>query len=361
MKKKLLSVLLTVAMVATLLVGCGAKEESTEGSKEETTEESTDEPAGETVTAEGCPGVEGLNIGVCIYQFSDNFMTLYRNELETYLEAGGATVSVMDGKNDQAEQTNQIQNFITEGVDILIVNLVQSSAAEQITDQCNAAGIPVVFINREPDDTEKARWTENEIKATYVGADARQSGTYQGEIVLSLADKGDLNGDGTISYVMVQGDPENVDAQYRTEFSIKALTDSGIAVKELDLQRGDWDQARGQEIVANALTNYGADVEVVFCNNDAMALGALQAIEAAGRTVGKDIYLLGVDALTEALENVLTGTMTGTVFNDHIGQSHAAAEAAADFKAEKTLDTLISVDYIKVTADNAQEILNLLK
>ena len=356
MKKRLLALLLCGAMAATMLTGCGSK--GTDASNQP----ATDAPAQTDVAeGEGCPGVEGLNIGVCIYKFDDNFMTLYRTELQRYLEAGGATVTVMDGKNDQAEQTNQIQNFITEGVDILIVNLVQSTAAANITDLCNEAGIPVVYINREPDDAEKGRWTDNSIKATYVGADARQSGTYQGEIVLATENKGDINGDGKVSYVMVMGDPENIDAQYRTEFSIKALTDAGMEVEKLDEQRGDWDQARGQEIVANALTNYGDAVEVVFCNNDAMALGAKQAIEAAGRTVGTDIYLLGVDALTDALEGVMNGSITGTVFNDHIGQSHAAAEAAASFAAGETLEALIGVDYIKVTNENAQEILDLLK
>lgn len=374
MKRKLLSSILAVAMVATMLAGCGSKAadtaapattEAAPASTEAaaTTEETatTEAVAGAAADAAGQAGVEGLNIGVCIYKFDDNFMTLYRNELKTFLETGGASVTVMDGKNDQAEQTNQIQNFITEGVDVLIVNLVQSSAAQQVTDQCAAADIPVVFINREPEDAEKTRWTDNKIKATYVGADARQSGTYQGEIVLALDNKGDINGDGTISYVMVVGDPENVDAKFRTEFSVKALEDAGMKVEKLDEQRGDWDQARGQEIVANALTANGDKVEVVFCNNDAMALGAKQAIESAGRKVGEDIYLLGVDALTEALESVVAGTFTGTVFNDHIGQSHAAAQAVADFAAAKELPTLIGVDYIKVTQENAQEILNLLK
>ena len=157
------------------------------------------------------------------------------------------------------------------------------------------------------------------------------------------------------------GDPENIDAQYRTEFSIKALTDAGVEVEKLDEQRGDWDQAKGQEIVANALTANGDAVEVVFCYNDAMALGALQAIEAAGRTVGEDIMLLGVDALVEALENVQSGKMTGTVFNDHIGQSHAAAEIAGKMAAGEAVDVQNMVDYIKVTNENAADILALLQ
>ena len=83
---------------------------------------------------------------------------------------------------------------------------------------------------------------------------------------------------------MVEGDPENVDAQYRTEFSVKALEDAGLEVNCLTDQVGNWQQDQAQQIVANALGQFGNDVEVVFCNNDAMAMGALQAIQAA-RTV----------------------------------------------------------------------------
>ena len=112
--------------------------------------------------------------------------------------------------------------------------------------------------------------------------------------------KGDINGDGKVSYIMIQGDPENIDAQLRTEYSVKALTDAGVEVEQLDLQRGDWDRNKGQEICQNDLAKYGDQIEVVFCNNDDMAIGALQAIQAAGRTVNKDIYLVGVDALDAA-------------------------------------------------------------
>ena len=118
---------------------------------------------------------------------------------------------------------------------------------------------------------------------------------------------------------------------------------------------------QAQQIVANALGQYGDKVEVVFCNNDAMALGALQAIQSAGRTVGTDIYLVGVDALSEALEDVLAGTMTGTVFNDHFSQSHSAADAAINYLSGAGNEHYIGCDYVKVTKDNAQEILDMVK
>jgi len=224
------------------------------------------------------------------------------------------------------------------------------------------AKIPLVYINREPSAEEEARWEENNWDVTYVGADARQSGTMQGEIIADLGlEKVDLNKNGKIDYIMIEGDPENVDAQYRTEYSVKALVDAGLEVNEVDDQVGMWDQSKGNELVANSLAMYGDEIEVVFCNNDAMALGALQAIEGAGRTVGKDIYLVGVDALVEALQNVISGRFTGTVFNDHIAQADGAADAAINYLTGAGNEHYIGCDYVKAVAENAEDILALLQ
>ena len=303
-------------------------------------------------------------VGVSIYQFTDNFMTLYRNEIEAYfktLETDDVKYEIImaDGKNDMAEQTNQVQNFITQGVDVIILNLVQTSSADTLIDMIVDAEIPLVLINREPlaYDAEGNTIDEayegilNNPKVCYVGADARQSGTFQGQMVADLDNHGDLNGDGKISYIMIEGDPENIDAQYRTEFSIKALTDAGYEVECLDDQVGNWDQTKGQELCANALAKYGDKIEVVFCNNDGMALGASTAIQTAGRKVGEDIYLLGVDALPEAIDLIRDGDMTGTVLNDHIGQSHAAVDVAVKLLNGEAIENYYWVDYVKVNKD----------
>lgn len=306
-------------------------------------------------------GVKIYKVGVAIYQFDDNFMTLYRNEILSYfasLETDNVkyAITMVDGKNDMAEQSNQIDNFITQGMDVIILNLVQTSSADAMIDKVVAAGIPLVLINREPLAYDKNGNTLDEqyegilknAKVCYVGADARQSGSFQGRIIAELPNKGDVNGDGVVSYIMIEGDPENIDAQYRTQFSIKYLTDNGIKVKCLDDQVGNWAQAKGQELCANALAKFGRQVEVVFCNNDAMALGAAAAIQAAGRTVGKDIYLVGVDALDECVEMVKKGTMTGTVLNDHIGQSHKAVDVAVELLNGKAINNYYWVDYVMV-------------
>lgn len=339
--KKILSVLLAAMMVVSL-AACGQKA---------------------ATSTQGAAGAKTVKVGVCIYKFDDAFMTLYRNELDSYFKSKSNAdvtyeVTIMDGKNDQAEQTNQIDNFIVQGYDVLILNLVQSSGAATIMQKCKDANIPVVFINREPSEADMSANNTGDYagKFTYVGADARQSGKFQGELIADLPNKGDLNGDGKLQYVMIEGDPENVDAKYRTQFSISQYKEkAGLEVEQLLDQVGMWDRAKGQQIAQDALTQFADQIEVIFCNNDDMALGAKASIEAAGRKIGEDIYLVGVDALAEAVQAVMDGAMTGTVLNDHVGQSHTAVDCAINAVNGQKLDLYNWVDYVKVTPENASQ------
>jgi methyl-galactoside transport system substrate-binding protein len=316
------------------LVGCGQKETPADGG----------EAAPETV-----------KIGVAIYQFDDNFMTLYRNDIQKYfddLNAQGGTqyeVVIVDGANDAATQTEQVNTFITQGVDGMIVNLVQTSS-DALAKAVEESGIPTVFINREIADYQYGE------KTCYVGADARDSGTYQGQIIFDQENHGDLNGDGVVNYIMIMGDPENSDAQFRTEYSIKYLTENGANVNCLYQETGNWAQAQGQELVATELSKEGDAIEVVFCNNDGMAMGALESIKAAGRKVGEDIYLVGVDAIPEACEAVKNGDMTGTVLNDDLGQATAACESLLKMLGGEVITNKVNyVPYVMVTAANVDQ------
>ena len=335
---------------ASAVVGATAAMTACGGSSSSTAASTASSAAASSTAASAAAG--SANIGVCIYQFADNFMTLYRTDLEEYLKDMGYSVTIMDGKNDQNTQTEQINTFLQQGVDVLIINPVQTTSAQTIVDTVSPSGTPIVFINRQPEDSVLDSYKG---KCCYVGADARQSGTYQGELILATDTQGDINGDGKITYIMCKGDPENIDAQYRTEYSIKALTDAGKEVECLYEYLDNWDQTTAQQDVANALSQYGDKIEVVFCNNDAMALGALQSIQQAGRTVGKDIYLVGVDALAEAVQDVLDGNMTGTVLNDDVGQATKAAEATKLYVEGSAVEQYYWVDYVKVTKDNASQ------
>lgn len=202
------------SMMVLSMAGCGSKPAETTAAPTEAKTEAATEAASEAASEAATTAAEATGdatdvadkkVGISIYKFDDNFMTLYRTELERYLTEDlgfkKENVVIQDGKGDQAEQTNQIQNFITQKYDVLILNLVQASSAPEITDMCKDAGIPVVFINREPDVAEEERWASESINATYVGCDARQSGTYQGEEILETSNKGDINGDGKVSYL----------------------------------------------------------------------------------------------------------------------------------------------------------------
>ena len=348
MKKLLASVL--AGTMALSMVACGGSSASSAPAAASSAPAAASSAAASV--AESVPA--GGTVGVCIDKFDDAFMTTYRNALTKILEDKGYTVTCVDGNNDQAKQTEQINTFITQGVDALIVNPVMTSAADSIIAAVKDADIPTVLINREPTAEQMAAYD----KLVYVGCDARQSGTMQGELILDTETKGDINGDGVVKYIMIQGDPENVDAQYRTEFSVKALEDAGVKVEQLDLQRGDWDRNKGQEIAQTDLAKFGDDIEVVFCNNDDMAIGALQAIQAAGRTVNKDIYLVGVDALDAALNEVSNGNMTGTVLNDAEGQASQAVVCMEELLGGKTYaegEQSVYVDYVKVTPENVSE------
>lgn len=335
---------LFMSLIAFALVACSSGGDSEKG-------------ADDNGAAEGG---ETYNIGVAIYQYDDNFMTEYRKELERYFNELGEengneyVVDMQDGKNDQANQTEQINNFIAQGKDVIIANLVDPTAANNIITQAQAADIPVVLINREPSPEDLEVW---DGKTTYVGADATQSGTFQGEMIADLENNGDINGDGVVSHITLLGDPGNVDAQQRTEFSIKALEEAGIDHKALqEPQQGDWDAARGEEITQSAIEQFGEDLEVIFSNNDGMALGAVQAIQSAGRVVGEDIYIVGVDAIPDAMELLEDGDLTGTVLNNHFSQSHTAADVAVKLMNGEDVSSYYWLDYVKVTKPEDAEL-----
>lgn len=352
--KKLLKVLLAL-LAMTLLVACASEtpSEPTEPEQQET--ETGEETGSEETPSEG----QTYEIGVAIYQFNDNFMTLYRNELDAYFKELSAkdgntyNVEIVDGANDQAKQVEQLNNFVAQGKDLIIANLIDPTGADTFLTSAKEADIPVVLINREPQVDTLKIWPG---KTTYVGVDARQSGRFQGEIIADLENKGDLNGDGKVSYIMIMGDTQNVDAQQRTQYSIEQL-ETVIPTELLgERLRGDWDQTKGQELAANALAQFGDQIEVIFSNNDGMGLGAVQAIQAAGRTINEDIYIVSVDALAEVVDMVVAGSYTGTVLNDHFNQSHTAAEVAVMLLNGEEVAPYYWHDYVKVTTPEDAEL-----
>ena len=341
MKKKLLAVLLCVAMVAAMAVGCGGGKDSGE-SKDEGKK-------------------SDLNIGVFYYTYADTYIASVRTSLDKKLDDMGVKYQDYDGNNNQTTQNEQIDTAIQTGANLLIVNIVTSGsndASTQIIDKAKAADVPVIFFNRAVEDEKSEEGTilGSYEKCAFVGTDAPEAGHMQGEMigdyVVENFDTVDLNGDGKISYAMFMGQLGNAEAIYRTQFAVedanKKLEEAGKPALEffdpsntdkyqVD-QDGAWSATAANNYMTTNLSQYNEGnnnmIELIICNNDGMAEGAVAALNDKGYNTGdpkKTIPVFGVDATDAAKKLIADGKMVGTIKQD--------AEGMADCIAQLTQNT----------------------
>lgn len=363
--KKVLAFMLAAMMMASVAVGCGndpapssAPESQPQGTESEAApSETPEEPQGE------------VTVGTCIYKFDDTFMTGVRNNMTAQAETLGAKIDIVDSQNKQPTQNEQVDTFITKGVNALAVNPVDLTAAGPIITKAKDAGLPIVLLNRQPSEDDMNLYDQ----AWYVGCRAEQSGTMSGQIIADYftANKdADKNGDGKVQYVMLQGEPGHQDATLRSEYAPKAIEEAGFGVEQLAADTAMWDKVKATDLMKAFISSQGLDkIEAVLCNNDDMALGAIEALKAEGYNTGdatKYIPVVGVDATAPALEAMKDGSLLGTVLNDAENQGKATvniAVAAAQGKEinkentgyEITDGKYVWIDYVKVTADNYQD------
>jgi methyl-galactoside transport system substrate-binding protein len=316
------------------------------------------------LSAKGIKDSEMPEIGCAIYRFDDTFMTGVRNSI-TNAATGKAKITIVDSENNQATQNEKVELFITLGMDSLILNPVDRAAAGVEIDKAKASNIPIVFVNREPFADDMKKWD----KVYYVGSKAEESGIMSGQIIADYW-KGhpdaDKNGDGLLQYVLLLGEPGHQDTELRSEYSIKCIEDNGIKVEKLAEDSAMWDRVKGQEKMASFIASYGDEIEAVISNNDDMALGAIEALKAAGYfTNDKYMPVVGVDATAPALQALQEGTLLGTVLNDSENQGKAAVNIAVQLAkgGEITSRTIgydldghyVWIPYKKVTQDNYRD------
>ncbi|WP_426994755.1 galactose/glucose ABC transporter substrate-binding protein MglB [Glaesserella parasuis] len=302
-------------------------------------------------------------IGVTIYKYDDNFMSLMRQEIEKEVKVvGGVDLLMNDSQNAQSIQNDQVDVLISKGVKALAINLVDPSAAPTIIGKAKPEGIPVVFFNKDPGDKAIASYD----KAFYVGTNPQESGVIQGELIAKHWKANpayDLNKDGKIQYVMLKGEPGHPDAEARTKYSVEQINKLGIQTEELFVDTGMWDAALAKDKVDAWLSSSKAsNIEVVIANNDGMAMGALEAAKAHG----KKLPIFGVDALPEVLQLIQKGEIAGTVLNDGVNQGKAVVHLAKNLAAEKAptegtkwelKEKVLRIPYVGVDKNNLSEFL----
>jgi ABC-type sugar transport system substrate-binding protein len=280
------------------------------------------------------------NIGVSMAN-SDTFLTVLRKGIEKAAADAGQPVQIEIADDDVSKQLSQIQNFIASKVDAIIVNAVDTSATAPMTKAANDAGIPIVYVNRQPIDVDALG-----PKGAFVASNEADSGTLETKEVCKL-----LGGKGDI-LVMV-GDLGNQAAVQRTKDIHEVIaTPECAGMKILDEQTAVWDPVKAQDLMTNWIAA-GHKPAAIIANNDNMAIGAINAMKAAGWDM-KDVVVGGIDATQEALATMKAGDLDVTVFQDAFGQGAGAVDAAVKLVKGEKVETKVWIPFQLVTPANME-------
>ena len=278
-------------------------------------------------------------------------------------EATGVAINVelMDASQSQLTQNEQVKSLIEKGCDVICVNLVDRTEPTAITDLAESKQVPIIFFNRELVAEDLERWSE----LYYVGADALQSGVFEGELAANAFKtnaKMDKNGDDICQYVVLEGEAGHQDSIVRTEYSVNTLIENGVEAEKLGYAMANWNRAQAQTKTAALLTQFDGKIELIIANNDDMALGAIDALRDSQIPREDWPGVVGIDGTNAGLLAVENGEMLGTVYNDKEGQAREMLNLAFAIATNGDKDSIPLIDgkyvrtpYHKVTQENVED------
>lgn len=290
-------------------------------------------------------------IGVSVARFDDNGLTIMRNGMTGHVETlEGVDLQMEDAQDDVARQLDQINNFVASGVDAIIVNAVDTNATEAMSQAAASAGIPLVYVNRQPINMD----TLPDGQA-FVASNEIESGTLKAfEICKNLRAEGKSGG---ATAYMLMGQLSNQAAVQRSKDVEDVLgMDMCNFITIIDSQSANWSRDQAQDLMTNWISS-GEDFDAVFANNDEMAIGAIQAMKASGISMD-DVQVGGVDATADALVAMQAGEMDVTVFQDLAGQGSGSIDTALKLARGEDVDKTVFIPFKLVTPDNVSEFLN---
>lgn len=285
------------------------------------------------------------DIGVSMAN-SDTFLTVLRKGIEKAAADASQPVVIEIADDDVNKQLSQVQNFIAAKVDAIIVNAVDTSATAPMTKLANDAGIPIVYVNRQPIDVDALG-----EKGAFVASNEADSGTLETKEICRLLKAA---GKTEAGILVMQGDLANQAAQMRTKdvHDVIATPDCSF-MKIIDEQTAGWDPVKAQDLMTNWIAA-GHKPDAVVSNNDNMAIGAINAMKAAGWDM-KDVVVGGVDATQEALAYMKAGDLDVTVFQDAAGQGGGAIKAAMALAKGEKVEPKVWIPFQLVTPENMEQ------
>lgn len=354
MKKRVLAGILASLFVLSTLAGCGEKKEANEG----TTSDATEAPATDDTkagdTADNGTDSEDVGSVTLILAVRDEWLSALEAGAKKAAEELNIKLNTADADSDTSKMLQFIETAKNDGQKAVIVNMVDPATAQECV---KAAGdMKVIFVNRLPVDT--GVLNENVI---YVGSDENLSGKFQGEW---LAEKFKAEGKTEIKYILLNGTIGNVSTTLRSASVLKTLEENGITATEATSPlAADFDRANAQNMISPLLTTI--EYDCIIANNDAMALGAIEALKAQGMDPA-ETPVVGIDATVDGRQAVQDGTLGMTVFQDADGQGKAALIAAknvisgtdlnegTDYQMDET-KTIVWVPFEPVTVENVAD------
>jgi len=278
-------------------------------------------------------------IGVSMALFDDNFLTVLRNGMSDYAKTlDGVELQIEDAQNDVSKQQSQIQNFIAAGVTAIIVNPVDTDATAAMSKIAADAGIALVYVNREPVNVDTLP-----EKQAFVASNEQESGTLQTQEICKM-----LGGKGKA--VVMMGELSNQAARMRTKDIHDVLaTDQCKGIEIVEEQTANWSRTQGSDLLTNWLSA-GVEFDAVIANNDEMAIGAIQALKSAGRSMDS-VVIGGIDATQDALAAMAAGDLDVTVFQNAAGQGKGSVDAALKLAKGETVDKKVYIPFELVTKE----------
>ena len=291
------------------------------------------------------PAAMAQNIGISMALFDDNFLTILRNGMQDTAAEKGIEVQVEDAQNDVGRQLSQIENFVASGVEAIIVVPVDTDATMAMTAAAEAAGIPLVYVNRQPVNVD-----DLPERQAFVGSEERQAGMLETtEICRLLREAG--KGEGAKAVIMM-GELSNQAARERTAAAKAVIESNDCAfIEVVEEQTANWQRTQGTDLMTNWLAA-GITPDAVISNNDEMAIGAAQALRAAGVPLDT-VVIGGVDGTTDGLAAVAAGDTDVTVFHNAKAQGEGAVETAVKLiNGEAVSEKKIYIPFELVTPAN---------
>ncbi|GAB7533130.1 sugar ABC transporter substrate-binding protein [Pseudomonas sp. 3A(2025)] len=284
----------------------------------------------------GNPVQAQYRIGVSIAKVDDNFMTWVRRALEDAGKKDDVRLQVEDAQGDVVRQLNQVHGFINQNVDAIIVLLVDTAGASNITRAATDAKIPLVYVNRRPD--------EQQLPAGVVAVSSNDNEAGQLQMRY-LAEK--MGGKGNLAIIL--GDLVHNSTRGRTQ-GVKDVLKDYPNIKVVEEQGAEWQRDKGMDLTSNWLLA-GAKFDAIAANNDEMAIGAAMALQQAGKAKG-EVAVMGVDGLPDGQAAIKRGLLAGSVFQNPMGQANSAMQAAVKMIKGEAVEANVWVPYTLITPDN---------